>query len=284
MSLHYSCVSEIVRLSLLNFFSLEAARMPTAIAAMKTSGGFVAAADGLSGKLEDDGTFKVLDSQVQKVFRLEGFGKHLTWTVSGNADVRSDDGNIAIDLIDVIGNCAKAFLVIDAANLSAFADGIGRCVNDSLRAAKAEEKFTKYADNPSGDIFRMFIQGYYNGRPEQCARRFWHKDQVLQEPEDRTEADIVENRYLTGSGTVLNAIFEHSNVKLSAYNLAGYYTIVEAVEFARKCIEVHMTKEARTIDSITCRAIGGRTHIATITKAQGVQWVPGFEPIDERVW
>jgi hypothetical protein len=90
----------------------------------------VIAADGLSGIVEDDGTFKTTSCQVQKIFRLDAREKHLTCSLSGNADIRSDDGAVvAIDLIETIGSITKTLLAIDGVSLNAFMDGIARCLN-----------------------------------------------------------------------------------------------------------------------------------------------------------
>ena len=273
--------TEVVLTDSLGLAPPEVFDMPTALVGIKTKHGFVTAADGLSGRIEDNGTYSPLSCQVQKVFRLEGHGKRMTWAVTGNADIRTTDGaGIAVDIIRTIGDCARNLLAIDAADLGAFATGIGWCVNEAMEAARNDSKFSHYPTENGGDIFRLFIQGYYNGRPEQAVRRFFHIDQVLQEPADMG-ADISDGRYISGSSAVLNIIFNPTDPRLSAYRVGAYNTLDQTVEFARKCVEVHMTAEARTIDDFHCRAIGGRTHIATITSANGVQWVPGFGPIDE---
>lgn len=272
--------TEIVRSSLRKVIEL-----PTALIAVKANDGLVIAADGLSGRIEDDGTYTPISCHVQKIFKLEGHGQRLVWGVTGNADIRSDDGTAtAFDIIEAVGKCSRHLLASNAENLDVLADRIGRCVNDAMRKVKDGGRFSLYPTNSGPDIFRLFIQGYYKERPAQCVRRFFHIDQTLQEPEDKGD-DITEGRYLSGSGRVLNIILSQTDQRLATYKVQfPPSTVEQAAEFARKCVEVHMTAEARAIDEFHCRAIGGRTLIARIKKDHGIEWMPGFTPIDEKVY
>ena len=135
--------------------------------------------------------------------RAEGIPAGRLWQPSdsdlraGNADISSIDfssATVAVDLTLTIESSARQFLAAGGATLDSLADGIGRCVNDAMEMARSEGKFSTYPIDRGGDIFRLFIQGYCNGHPEQTIRRFCHKDQVLQEPQNITDQCVSEDR------------------------------------------------------------------------------------------
>ena len=55
-------------------------------------------------------------------------------------------------------------------------------------------------------------------------------------------------------------------------------TMALAIQRVRKDLQAHCDPEARRLDEVGCRGIGGRLQIATITFKDGFRWVPGFEP------
>ena len=107
--------------------------MPAAIVGFRSPHGFVTAADGRSGTVMDDGSYKPLSYKVQKVFCLEGDGNHLTWAVSGNPDIRTpDDREVAVDINAEVGNSARLFLRAGSiSDFNTFVNAIGRRVNDA---------------------------------------------------------------------------------------------------------------------------------------------------------
>jgi hypothetical protein len=258
--------------------------MPAAIVGFRSPHGFVTAADGRSGKVLDDGSYKPLNYKVQKVFCLEGDGSHLTWAVSGNAEIRaSDDREVAVDINAEIGNSARLFLRAGSiSDINTFVDAIGRRVNDAMETARSAGKFSSYPAEPAGEIFRLFVQGYFKGRPGQAVRRFWHNNQVLQETEDTTDFDARQGRYFAGSKKVFDVLSDGDDRRLSAYKIGtNMDTLSGYVETAKAYIRAHGDAEALMIDNPACRAIGGHIHIATITQDHGVRWVAGFAPINE---
>jgi hypothetical protein len=48
----------------------------------------------------------------------------------------------------------------------------------------------------------------------------------------------------------------------------------------RNDILAHYNPEALAIDEPSCRGVGGRVQIGTVTFGEGFRWVPGFEPLN----
>ena len=55
-------------------------------------------------------------------------------------------------------------------------------------------------------------------------------------------------------------------------------TLAQAIERTRNDVRAQCDPEAMTVDELTCRGIGGRIQMATITTSHGFRWVTGFEP------
>jgi hypothetical protein len=165
---------------------------------------------------------------------------------------------------------------------------IGRSINDVLRKMKEEgtiDSYPDYApaepDRPGTTISTIVVGGFFRGYQELLELRLSHKNQALREPDLRHITD--ERTY--GSGK-LNELIESQDPHFAKYYVSmppSHPSVSKVVEYSKKFIEAHADPIALELDPTICRAIGGRIHIVTITRESGFRWVPGFEPISEKL-
>lgn len=246
--------------------------------------GFVIASDGRCTSSDDN---SVISDHVQKIFRFEATGRQLGFAVMGAVGLTEDHTDkLVFDFISQISESAESLSNRKCRDLAGFVTRVCRPVNEVLKSVKARGQLSRYEgtpeESPEGGetIAHTVFQGYFDGTPAQVSARFFHRDQILQQPEIISHDGSVPFGY--GSQKIQELI-ENEHPRFAKYKVKRSDSsddLFRAVETARRYILACSDPEALHIDNMRCRAIGGHIQIATITPSAGFQWVSGHEPVD----
>jgi hypothetical protein len=118
-------------------------------------------------------------------------------------------------------------------------------------------------------IAEILLDGYYSGVAASVAIRFGHRDQELMDPELEKQADFLALSSIWDvRGPLAQVFFGSMPIPTSVERTAA---IID--EYVRFC----SSPEARALDESAHLKVGGRTHVATISR-DGFEWVHGYEP------
>jgi hypothetical protein len=242
--------------------------MATAISRIYTPEGFVVASD---SRKADPGDRKDVVDGVQKIFQISAI--NVCYGIAGVVQFTDADG---IGEFDFREACERATKVVAQGKskgwpeyVSALRRAIAKSLDDLRRSA------TKSVPEPTDT--HIFLAGFYHKHPR-CARiQFTHG------PNRSTSYDRIEDlerMMLYGSDKVWDSLFKE-DPRFSGFLIPprrGIATLPTAIDRARNDIRAHYDPMAHEIDGARCWAIGGPVHMATITLAEGFQWVAGFVP------
>jgi hypothetical protein len=266
------------------FFGLHITPMPTAVIAVHTPTGFVIAADGRSCRADD---LSVITDTAQKVFEIKSPACALAFAVMGTAEiVATDESGEKLNLVEELLRLSSLQNPQRSKNLIGFMTRICCSINQSIRHMKDRGRIDAYPDYAPQEpglrgttISTVLVCGYFRGYPELVEARFFHDKQTLRDPDIRYTALGDERIY---GSTILGKLIESGDPRFSKYHVqmsAFDPPVQQVVEFSAKYIEAHADPAALALDPRICRAIGGRIHIATVTRQDGFRWVQGFEPV-----
>jgi hypothetical protein len=249
--------------------------MPTAIARVYTSEGFVIAADGLKTRSD---TGMVASNSERKIFEIEQPGRCLAYAFAGAVQLTSQDSDeILFDFIARTKEAADRLAKERPRSLWHYTERLAEEIEASLDLVKeASGTFDPALESQQTYIL---MDGYYGKHPKRLSVTFKHH---AHEP---AEVNIAPDNFFPGQpiGYGSEALLRLLNSQDPAF--AAYYvspqdpnnvTLAEAVQIAANRIRAHRDPEAIKIDEKACSAVGGILHIATITYTGGFQWAPGF--------
>ena len=253
----------------------------TAIVRTLTLEGTVLAADGRNtGALNG----AVLNDSTQKIFPVATANGTVAYCVCGTVNVISDDQTrVVVDIADEIRKSTESLTSRRTGSLAGYATRVFRPVCKALRDACDRGEISQFASQPKSPyergetILRVYFHGYRDGFPSSVAVRLYHEDGALAEPELVTEplipmhmVDLPVRRIggivLEGKEQPRLAAYRQPNIEMTTCTLSL------AIERSRALIASHTDPEALAIEPL-CRTVGGHTHIATITAAEGFKWV-----------
>jgi hypothetical protein len=256
--------------------------MSTAIARNYTKDGFVIAAD---GRMLDTADMRVATDKMQKIFPL-GYDRTLAYTCCGIARIGSttEEKEIAFDFITAFSACAQA---MSSRPYRSLQDYLGRCARkmlSDLRIAignRTELPGEQLPHERGATIAEIVVDGYFKGFPSRAGIRFFHENHKLASPEVLSYMVYEDTQYLYGVPGIEVQI--RLDGPLSRYlklvdTVRGSVRLTDAVIAAIAYVEACASPEAKLLNKRASDAIGGHTHVATITLDGGFQWVPGFEP------
>jgi hypothetical protein len=158
--------------------------MATAIIRTYTPDGFVIAADGRTCRDED---FSVVSDTTQKVFRIEDRAGIVACSMAGTVGLTANGGDgIVLDLYEEAVKIAGHLVNRQSKNLYGYAARLSKLLSDSLEGVKSSGALPLYPmggnqeDGETGQtILRVFLDGYYHGKPSRACIRLSHTDQKL---------------------------------------------------------------------------------------------------------
>jgi hypothetical protein len=250
--------------------------MSTVLICTHTSEGFVIASDGRS---TDPESHRILSDDVQKIFPVEYPGGCLTFCLAGiiriaSFDFRTEAARVAKELAD--GKPKNWYAYTEAFMVSLCQSLTG------VRQASTEPLVLKETDT------WMFLGGFY-GKNEKTSHIHFQHGSLKTEAEPYLYPPNA-HAWHFGSPKIFD-LLEKQDVRFSKYGSPtrdDASTLSAAIDSARNYISAHCDPEALKEDEAICSNIGGRVQIATITRARGFKWVPGFEanpqpPLSERI-
>ncbi len=257
--------------------------MPTAIARIYTTEGFVVAADGRESLDED----RKRADDAQKIFPIKRPHINVAYSIAGAVEMASLDGRPPLNLIAQIENAWRA---LDQEPPDRFGDYIAllfaqvyKPLAQSRYNYPEKDKRHGVLGPPIYEIARIFLDGYYRGFAASGEAALYHFDKRMLEPESYSPPDVRVTRELdyAGSHVVFHYLFRTDDPRFAKYRRPapppGEVTLAEAVLRARGYIEACSDEVVRQIDPEAYKTIGGKTHIAKVTR-DGFEWEPGFEP------
>jgi hypothetical protein len=240
--------------------------MSTILLAIRTPEGIVLASDGR--KCGTDG--EILSEDVQKIFPIERSKRAcLAYGLAGTTKLGSGSELV----FDFVAETAleTARLSADGQTqwwqyLSVLTDRLCRSLN-AKRKRPLNQKEETY----------LLVAGLY-GKHVKSAHIVFRHDIDSTEAEPVTHQPGYNPKF--GSRTVLELI-DKDNSYFSKYaepKRETIRTIRLAIDRALADVHAHCDPEALNVEENTCRGIGGRIQIATITFTDGFKWVPEYEP------
>jgi hypothetical protein len=256
--------------------SIQYIPMSTAIARIYTPEGFVVAADGRTTRSD---TLAVVCDSTQKVFRIEQPGRRLAYALAGAIQLTHVDGEtILFDFLSVVPMALDQLATERYKSLWHYADSLGERISDSLEHAK--EISDGLHPSTEGSETHIFLDGYYEGRGKRLTLTFMHHIHERSEFEPSTN-ELYPGQPIGYGSEIVRKLIGERDPRIAAYCLTpqdpNNVTLSEAIRMAENQIRAHYDPEIIKLDEKICSAVGGDIHIATVTFANGFQWVPGFE-------
>jgi hypothetical protein len=237
------------------------------ISIFNTAEGFALASDGRSS--DTDG--RTLTEDAQKIFPIGGLGTHLAYARAGTIRIGDATDRVLFDFDIATANVSRD--CVPSGNwfeyLNAMATSLTNQLNDvrSTSVCSLNEPLETW----------LFVCGFY-GRNWKCAHV------IFRHAANSTEATPYLHppgfNHPFGSGKVLELV-DSGDRRFRQYSEPPrnrIVTLAQAIERTRNDVRAQCDPEAMTVDELTCRGIGGRIQMATITTSHGFRWVTGFEP------
>lgn len=243
--------------------------MSTTIVRIYTSQGFVVGADGR--KYNPDLKEKVDDS-VQKIFPIQQPGRQLVYALSGTVDLTPKNSTeVIFDIAAEIDRMVNILAGVRLKSLWHFAGALSEQLTEMPDHAK---QAVNGDENPT----IIYLDGYYDGRPKRALVKIFYDGQV---PEVTTEELPHGYQIGCGSQSIIETLSNEADNRLAKYRTPSWQvdykdrTLSDAIEIAKCWLSSHCSEEAVTIDP-ACITMGGRKLISTITRTDGVRWLPNF--------
>jgi hypothetical protein len=257
--------------------------MPTAIIKIRTAEGFVFASDGLAR--DDKGNIE--SENEQKIFQIGSLP--VAYGISGPSVKMCGRGTseVVFDFVDafreVAGEIAPNPPDDSFALVSALCDGV------HAKFLKVQPVVSPKAYAEDGRMAHVVCCGYWGGTHFGINIHICLVDgkSAVFEPY-RYEDNVVFGstkvaHFLTGLERDKERSFARFARPFIQNKNVSYYTLDEAVEYAKTYIAACASDEGRKVDPKFCPAIGGRVQIATIVLGAGFRWLLGYEPIQSTV-
>lgn len=241
------------------------------------------------GRMLDTADMRVATDKMQKIFPF-GDAQTLAYTCCGIARIGSttEEGEIAFDFTIAFSACAQA---ISGKPYTSLQDYLARCarkMHSDLQMAIGDRSELPGEPLPhewGATIAEIVVDGYFKGFPSRAGIRFFHENHKLACPEVLNYTVYVDTQFLYGVPGLeaqirLDGPLRHYLKSIDM--VRDSVRLTEAVIAAIAYVEACAGPEAKLLNKRASDAIGGHTHVATITSDGGFEWVPGFEPADQQ--
>lgn len=266
--------------------------MPTAILRFLTVDGFVVIADGLS---RDRETGKTASSE-QKLFLLNEPSRSLIYALTGTGRIHDPtDTYVALDLTKEMEKAVMTLKGKTPENLLTYGKKIAAHLQRALGNAKNAGRIIGYPimpdplDTSQSLIATLFFWGYYNDEPARAVVKIRHRDQSFSPLQG--EGTMVDP-WPDISGSSISALLLRDNPdpRLASFWIPAMakfsslpvtietFSLSDARDIGLHYIHACESDVARRIDPDFAPGIGGKIHIATVTKKDGARWMPSYEP------
>src|SRR5579872_1085234 len=253
--------------------------MATAIFRAFTNDGFLIAADGRMQAL--DGT--IISETKQKIFSFGGNGS-LAYSFTGRVGLGPVDGpDVMFDFIGQFKQTAQVISTRRSPTLVKYAHRLTQHLQRVLKERCSDGRI-KFSDEPSripgevgSTIAEAMIDGYYSGLPSCVRVRFYRLNGQLVEPEITSQELKAGGVWLHGFEMVGRLLCDKDPRFFNETSLRRLDTPLphfspgmhNAVIQARAYIEGCSSPEGLALNSKIASSIGGRIHMASVTKKDG---------------
>ena len=257
----------------------------TAIAMVYVVPAFVIAADGRrrwadQRSIDESMKSQEVDNQ-QKIFSARFKGRDIAYALTGLAF----NHDRTFDLFEETRKTATTLENAKLANLYEYVGAFGDSIANAYAAARQDGRFGQfginsfYSDPQQQNVLAtIFMAGYFRKNdPSLGMLIISHQDQVVLAPKPIFQTPP-RNPILSGSA-IAELMYGKRDPRFAKYfrPISRTGTLEEAEEYARNYIEACSDPTAAEIDP-ECNGIGGHIHMATLTKQDGFNWIPGFGP------
>lgn len=240
--------------------------MATAVIWFRTAEGFAIGSD---GRVMDGDTNAVITDEAQKIFCVKQARIWLAYGLAGTVRVGDEAGII----YDFEPEAAQAFELMRS-------DNRRRNWYEYLLAVSAtmRDGLNRVRRGPIKNATQtwIFVGGFYENLMKSAHLLFTHGPAATEVDVHTHPPNFTFGPF--GSGQIFELVdsddprfIQYSQPKRKAVS-----NLATAIERIEKDIRAHCDPAALAVDEITCRGIGGRVQIATVT-AEGFRWVRGFE-------
>jgi hypothetical protein len=242
--------------------------MSTVITWLPTPEGFVIASDGRRSSSEND---EILSDDVQKLFPVEQSNVRLAYGLAGTIQMGPTADNVLFDFAIETARAVER-LATSKRNwwqyITALMSELARTLN-LLRTSR--DTLAKPTNT------WIFIGGFCGRHLKSGYISFEHGASVTEGKTFNNPAGFIPPPF--GSPKVFDLIDAEDDrfLRYAKPRRNSVVTLSSAIERARNDVLAHYDREALKVDPDTCRTIGGRVQIATVTYSEGFRWVPGFE-------
>ena len=232
----------------------------TAIAVIVPGEGFAIAADGFC--TADDGI--VAREHEQKIFQARCMGNDVAYTVAGKLFNEHETYNFVSGVKVAMRAAARRRFRSFGEYIDTIGSAAGLTISDALQRGAIDP------DPLKAEFAGMFIVGYFNGQQPSLG--------IIVLSSDGSHAVQIhappEHHRFMGSDKITDLINSGGDERMMKYFHPHECSrsLEEATNLAKTYVEACCDPIAKEIDPC-CRFIGGRIHVATVTRANGFQWI-----------
>jgi hypothetical protein len=253
----------------------------TAIGVVGLDDGFVIGADGrMTGdeeaqKLKGSASERISEA-AQKIFDLTDADTALAYAMSGF--VTLDD----FVVLDDVKRKMNWLFKRSYGDFKKFLTAVAEKIRDEINEAKDANKIKHFPTSRKAEhgdnwkIADIFLAGYYSGAPSLGIAQIIHSDGKVAKCDVNVPADY-RYKFLLGSDAVRRAMYPDSGTaldsRLQRYRKDSILSLKDAEEYITGYIAACSSDVGRELDPESWRIIGGRTHIAKITRNGGFEWI-----------
>jgi hypothetical protein len=244
--------------------------MSTVVSSVPTAEGFVIGSDGRNSRSDPR---EVISDDAQKIFSIDRRGMKLAYGLSGTIRIGDHASNVTVNLEAEILRAIEK--IGRRTNWPSYLNALATALEQSINKARLASKQTLAAPLST----TISIGGFFEKSQELGHIRFEHGIQ-------HTEADpqsYPPGFCFPGVGSLkVFELLDSGDSRFAQYidpPRFGLKTLQAGIKRVRNDILAHYDAEAHKLDEENCWAIGGRVQIATVTRSDGLRWVPGFEPV-----
>jgi len=249
--------------------------MSTVISLLPTAEGVVIGSD---GRESGPNLGEIITDDAQKIFAIDKPGIRLAYALFGSIKIGLANDNVLFDFEQEIAPAVERIGV--KKNWWEYLATLVATLSKDLNEARETSKTTMDSASTERGTY-ISIGGYYGKFQKLGHIEFRHGiHDTGAEPHSYPPGFS----FPFGSVKIFDLI-NSGDPRFAQYSQPprkGLTTLSAGIDRVRQDVLAHYDPQALGVDEVTCRGIGGRVQIATVTIADGFRWVPGFEAISAK--
>ncbi|HEX3683829.1 MAG TPA: hypothetical protein VHU83_14945 [Bryobacteraceae bacterium] len=277
--------------------------MPTALAHIYSEEGFVIAGDGNHHFRVSPNERRLISDHVQKILHLPGADREVVCSFFGRVTLANDADERVFNFVSACCDAAEKTASQTVETADEWGELIGPHIVESLSSVKQRGELSHDPSPVSAEsgklgrtLISVFVDGYVCEEPSRTEIRFYHRHQDFDwQVGGSHDLSAWRKSRFYGSPRVEDLLFKTDDSRFDKYrneacrrvakrhvsNPAITIRLSDAVDAARSFIQACCDPMAREIERDDYQRIGGQLQLATITPADGFQWVERPEVFDQ---